>query len=57
MTGSLIWLMSPGGINYRTETSSGREASASGILHSKRLSRARDVTCSTSTRLLDSWMW
>ena len=54
VTRSLIWIMSPREINYSIETSLGRKASTNGSLHSKRLSRARDGTCSMSTRLLDS---
>ena len=53
-TGYLIWRMSPGMINYSTETSSEREASTNGFLHSKRLLRARDGTFSASTKLLGS---
>ena len=44
MTGSLIWLMSPGRITCNTGTSLGREASTNGSLNSQRLSRERDGT-------------
>ena len=54
VTGSLIWLILPGEINYSTETSYGREASTSGFLHSKSWLRAKDGPSSMSTKLLDS---
>ena len=54
MNGSLIWLMSPGGINYSIETSLRREASKNGFLHSKRLLKAKDGTFFTSTKRLGS---
>ena len=35
VTGSLTWLILLGETSYNTETSSGREASTNGFLHSK----------------------
>ena len=54
VTGSSIWLILLGEINYSIEPSLGKEVSTNGFLHSKGWLKAKDGICSMNIKLQDS---